>query len=74
MLPGGRSWDNYTGTLSPLSNQSNLLEQQVPADDLRTPDVQMFLGFALEFVEWNLFVTTTSITKFITCDLFSNVF
>ena len=25
-------------------------------------------------VQWNLSVTTTSIIKFITCDLFSNVF
>ena len=25
-------------------------------------------------IQWNLSVTTTSIIKFITCDLFSNVF
>ena len=26
------------------------------------------------YVQWNLSVTTTSMIKFITCDLFSNVF
>ena len=26
------------------------------------------------FVQWNLSVLTTSLIKFITCDLFSNVF
>ena len=30
--------------------------------------------FKVKYVQWNLSVTTTSLTKFITCDLFSNVF
>ena len=35
--------------------------------------VVMFGGFHIE-IKWNLSVTTTSIIKYITCDLFSNVF
>ena len=31
-------------------------------------------GDAWNMVQWNLSVTTTSITKSITCDLFSHVF
>ena len=32
------------------------------------------MAIADTVIQWNLSVTTTSIIKFITCDLFSNVF
>ena len=32
------------------------------------------LTITAQYIQWNLSVTTTSIIKFITCDLFSNVF
>ena len=30
--------------------------------------------YILRYIQWNLSVTTTSMIKFITCDLFSNAF
>ena len=42
--------------------------------DLNLSDSNDYEAIGEFFVQWNLSVTTTSLIKFITCDLFSNVF
>ena len=44
------------------------------ADVVRWLMISAFLIFRVPLLQWNLSVTTTSEIKFITCDLFSNVF
>ena len=67
----------YTGVVTLFYKLQNcIFEKEIWVLDVRFVynAVQCKFCFSMASLQWNLSVTTTSIIKYITCDLFSNVF
>ena len=76
LLPDGIQGMNWTNVLSSSEKSFGIhirtISQRLLINLIRNVGWEEVTF--LKSLLWNLAVTTTSITKFITCDLFSNVF